>query len=167
MRPEDLGFLDDGVKNLLTLSGLPGMDIWQFSAGEMLEMIKEEPERVKNRAFYTGTHDNDTLVGWLMKEKRKTADGDADEDALLTECETEALSAIRTIYESPASLAMMQLQDVFLMGSEARMNVPGVPDGNWKWKAPGNSIEEAFPDAAERAAWLLELASGTGRNTSA
>lgn len=169
---EDLGFLDAGVKNLLKLSGLPGMDIWQFSAGEMMEACEKEPQKTANRAYYTGTHDNDTLVGWLASLKKagagdeedsgESADAEAAE-LLRTECETEALEIIRKIYESPAGLAMMQLQDVFLLGSDARMNVPGVAEGNWSWKVPGDSIEEAFDDAAQRADWLKALAAETGR----
>ena len=172
---EDLGFMDAGVKNLLKFSGLPGMDIWQFTAKQMLEMCEEEPEKAENRAFYTGTHDNETLMGWLAGLKKKAEEDSsqkaADEEGgrpgggelIRTECEAEALDAIRKIYESPAALAMMQLQDVFLLGNEARMNVPGIAEGNWSWKVEGDSIEDAYPDAAPRAAWLRELAEKTGR----
>ena len=167
---EDLGFLDDGVKNLLKLTGLPGMDIWQFTSEQMLKMSEEEPEKAENRAFYTGTHDNDTLMGWLMKTKTEKNKGSgenanetADTELLRTECETEALDVIKQVYESMAALAMIQLQDVFLLGSEARMNVPGIVEGNWNWKVDGDSIEDACPDAKARAAWLKELAVKTGR----
>ena len=168
---EDLGFLDAGVKNLLKLTGLPGMDIWQFSSDYMLKMSEEEPQKAENRAFYTGTHDNETLIGWLLKTKAADSEESgnhektepADEELLRTECETEALSMITKIYESKAALAMMQLQDVFLLGNEARMNVPGTVEGNWDWKVEGGSIEEVYPDAKARAAWLRELAESTGR----
>ena len=168
---EDLGFLDPGVKNLLKLSGLPGMDIWQFTAKKMLEMSEKEPEKAACRAFYTGTHDNDTLMGWLMKEKAEDAEKaespektePANEELLRTGCEKEALEIIGKIYKSPAALAMMQLQDVFLLDGDARMNVPGIAEGNWSWKADGDPIEDAYPDAKERAAWLRELAESTGR----
>ena len=168
---EDLGFLDAGVKNLLKLTGLPGMDIWQFTSDHMMKMNEEEPEKAENRAFYTGTHDNETLMGWLLKTKTAEPEESgkpektesADDELLRTECETEALNMIRKIYESKASLAMMQLQDVFLLGNEARMNVPGTVEGNWDWKVEGGSIEEVYPDAKARAAWLRELAESTGR----
>jgi 4-alpha-glucanotransferase len=75
----------------------------------------------------------------------------------------EALEIIEQIYESPAVLAMLQLQDVLMLGEEARMNVPGISEGNWTWKAAGSSIEEAFPDAVERAEWLSDLSQKTGR----
>ena len=167
---EDLGFLDAGVKNLLKLTGLPGMDIWQFTSKQMMEMSKEEPEKAENRAFYTGTHDNETLMGWLMRTKAEKAGESeesekkpADEELLRTECETEALDMIKKIYESKAALAILQLQDVFLLGNEARMNVPGIAEDNWDWKVEGDSIEDAYPDAKARAAWLRELAKSTGR----
>ncbi len=151
---EDLGHLDDGVKNLLKLSCLPGMDIWQFSAGQMKEMCEKEPEKAEYRAFYTGTHDNNTLVGYL-KEK-----------AVGEETEKEALAVISEIYESPAPLAMLQIQDVFLLGEEARMNVPGIAEGNWAWKMPGETAEEAFRGAEQRLEWFSALAERTGRKSS-
>lgn len=162
---EDLGYLDAGVKNLLKLSGLPGMDIWQFTAEEMTAMKEEE---ASYRAFYTGTHDNDTIAGYVKKKLQPEKEDDdtvSDEDAekLETETEIEALSIFKKIYESPAPLAILQLQDMFLLGSEARMNVPGVAEGNWKWKIPGKDIHEAFDDADERAAWFRELAEKTRR----
>ncbi len=175
---EDLGFLDDGVLSLIKLTGLPGMDIWQFTADEMMEM---EPEKAAHRAFYTGTHDNDTIMGFLLGDGQD-ADGDvrmpeadehydgalmaesqAEKDEKRTEAEIEALDIIRKIYESPAALAMVQLQDMFLLGSETRINVPGIAEGNWSWHTPGATVEESFEDTMERAAWFRELAEKTGR----
>ena len=163
---EDLGFLDAGVKNLLKLSGLPGMDIWQFTADQMKEMCEKEPQRAAHRAFYTGTHDNNTLVGFL-KEK---ASGENCEGSQQTESGSseagstaEALAVISSIYESPAALAMLQIQDVLMLGEEARMNVPGVPEGNWTWRMPGGTVEEAFIEADERLKWFRDLAERTGR----
>ena len=75
----------------------------------------------------------------------------------------EAMAVIRRIYESPAVLAMLQVQDVLMLGEEARMNVPGVPEGNWTWKMPGETVEEAFLEAADRLKWFRSLAERTGR----
>ena len=173
---EDLGFLDAGVKDLMKLSGLPGMDVWQFSSREMLEMCEREPERARKRVFYTGTHDNNTLIGWLDELKGNISPDPAAEDdpaygsgreeaeRIRKENEEDALQIIRTLYESPAAVVMLQLQDVFMLGGSARMNVPGVPEGNWTWKIPGESVREAFPDADRRAAWFRELAQRTGRS---
>jgi len=165
---EDLGFLDAGVKDLMKLSGLPGMDIWQFNAYEMMQLCEEEPEKAANRAFYTGTHDNNTLIGWLEDlQAPQMEDGDEEdperkeEDA--EELRRDAGEIIGRIYESPACLAMLQMQDVLMLGEDARMNVPGVADGNWKWKMDGPSVTEAYPYAKGVASWLKELAEKTGR----
>lgn len=163
---EDLGYLDDGVKCLLRLSGLPGMDIWQFTSHEMRALT---PEQARKRAFYTGTHDNDTLMGFVKgymnahQPDDKSEEGGVTNEASREEAAAEAESIIREIYNSEACLAMLQIQDVFLLGSEARMNVPGVPEGNWTWKIPGRSVWEAYPEADERAAWFSELSRDSGR----
>lgn len=151
---EDLGFLDAGVKNLLKLTGLPGMDIWQFTSDEMLAM---KPAEAARRAFYTGTHDNNTLIGFLKDQEK----GGEKNPAHL---EAEAKHIIEQIYESPAALAMVQLQDIFLLDEDARMNVPGVAEGNWGWKMPKDSVEESYPEADGRAVWFRELAEKTGRH---
>ena len=165
---EDLGFLDAGVKNLMKLSGLPGMDIWQFNAWDMMHLCEESPEKAANRAFYTGTHDNNTLIGWLEESRGPQMDDWGEEDPErkeedAEELRNEARQIISRIYESPACLAMMQVQDVLLLGEEARMNVPGVAEGNWNWKLDGPSVMEAYPYAKGAAAWLKELAEKTGR----
>ena len=59
-----------------------------------------------------------------------------------------------------------QIQDVLMLGEEARMNVPGVPEGNWKWKMLGDTVEEAFRGSADRLKWFRDLADRTGRNNS-
>ncbi|MBR2546726.1 MAG: 4-alpha-glucanotransferase [Eubacterium sp.] len=157
---EDLGQLDACVYDLLKLSGLPGMDVWQFSSFEMME----QPEEVaKQRAFYTGTHDNSTLAGFVMEHADEimgsSTAGHYDKSAV----EAAAKDIIRKIYESPAILAMMQLQDVFMLDDSARMNDPRVSEGNWEWRIPGSSIKASFPDAEARAAWLHDLAEKTNR----
>lgn len=142
---EDLGLLDAGVKNLLKLTGYPGMDIWQFSADEMQQASCEE---ASNRAYYTGTHDNQTLVGWLKSKYPDMTIGDIKE---------EARRAVEWIFKSSSKYAIVQLQDMFLLDDKARMNVPGFAEGNWKWKIPGSSIDDAFHDSNEVAEWYRNL----------
>lgn len=113
---EDLGQLDNGVANLLKLSGLPGMNVWQFSQYDMDNMSEE---MILTRAFYSGTHDNQTLLGWV----REQGGGPG-----------EALKVIRRLYESGSPWAIIQLQDLFMLDDSCRMNVPGVARGNWTWK---------------------------------
>ena len=143
------------------------MNVWQFNVWEMMNMPEEE---AKHRAFYSGTHDNDTLVGFFRKLEGKETNesteapvADEEESIVQDSAVKQAKDAIRKIYESPAALAMVQLQDVFMLGSEARMNIPGLPDGNWTWRIPGDSIKDAFPDSADNAAWFRSLAEETGR----
>ena len=142
---EDLGQLDSGVYNLLKLSGFPGMNVYQFSADEMMAMSDKEMSR---RVFYTGTHDNQTLLGWCR-------DSGMDEG--------DALAIIRKLYECDVPWVMLQIQDVFMLGDEARINVPGVAEGNWKWKIPGDSIKEGIRHADKIAAAFRKLAVETGR----
>ena len=129
-------------------------------------MCEKEPEKAEHRAFYTGTHDNNTLLGFL-KERAAAGQNNHWEHQENGTSEmgstVEALAVIRKIYESPAVLAMLQIQDVLMLGEEARMNVPGVPEGNWTWKMPGNTVEEAFRDSADRLKWFNALAERTGR----
>jgi 4-alpha-glucanotransferase len=153
---EDLGYLDAGSMNLLKLSGFPGMDIWQFSADEMMEMSEKEPEKAEHRAYYSGTHDNNTLIGYIC-EKRESGVRSG------VSPEVEALDIISRIYGSHSRLVMLQLQDVFMLGSEARMNVPGIAEGNWTWHLEGGTIWNVFPSAGKKAAWLHRLAAETGR----
>ena len=142
---EDLGTLDSSVYSLLRLTGLPGMNVWQFSADEIREMTEETIER---RILYTGTHDNRTLLGWCRDRGEDVGD---------------ALAVIRELYESRAPWVLLQLQDVFMMGDEARMNVPGEPEGNWTWRIEGDSIEDGVPHAREIAKAYRRLAEETGR----
>lgn len=144
---EDLGLLDAGVKNLIKLTGYPGMDIWQFSAEEMKNAI---PEYAANRAYYSGTHDNQTLLGWILSKNP---------DLSLEEAMEQACDAITWIFNSPAKYAIVQLQDMFLLDDSARMNVPGVAEGNWKWKIP----DSALSCSEEVATWYRELVISSNR----
>ena len=120
---EDLGLLDAGVLNLLKLTGFNGMDIWQFSADKIKNMSDEE---AKTRAFYTGTHDNHTLIGWLK---------DKNPEMSKEELESEAREIIDTLINTSSNMIVLQLQDVFMLDDDARMNTPGIALGNWKWRA--------------------------------
>ena len=77
--------------------------------------------------------------------------------------EGDALAIIRKLYECDVPWVMLQIQDVFMLGDEARINVPGVAEGNWKWKIPGDSIKEGIRHADKIAAAFRKLAVETGR----
>ena len=143
---EDLGVITPDVYELRDRLGLPGMVVlhWAFS-GE-----PDNPHRLSNHrrqsVVYTATHDTDTTVGWfrsLSDEERAETGLDAGEPHW---------GAISLAYSSPAQLAIVPLQDVLGLGSEARMNRPGEAEGNWAWR-----LEPGQPDTAT-AARLRELA---------
>ena len=142
---EDLGQLDNGVINLLTMTGLSGMNVWQFNSDEINNM----PSSIaKNRAFYTGTHDNQTLLGWLKDQYSETFN---DEKLL----KVKALDVMHTLLATDAHLVVLQLQDLLLLDDHARMNIPGEPDGNWKWNIEQEEGDESFADTVvQMSRWL-------------
>ncbi len=151
---EDLGVITEDVTALRKTLGLPGMRVLQF--GFDATDGDHTPHRLtKDIVVYTGTHDNDTTRGWFAsldaKAKARVL------DYLGGTAEEVSGSMIRAAYTSVADLAVAPLQDVLDLGSEARMNVPGVARGNWSWRAPSDAF------TPERAHRLRRLAEDTER----
>jgi 4-alpha-glucanotransferase len=128
---EDLGVITPEVDALRTRFGLPGMRILQFAFGGAREDRFLPHNYDKNTVVYTGTHDNDTTVGWFhtltpdeLHFFRRYVPGTKDA----------AWDLIQLAWASVANLALAPLQDVLSLATEARMNVPGVPSGNWRWR---------------------------------
>ncbi|MDQ1316157.1 MAG: 4-alpha-glucanotransferase [Pseudomonadota bacterium] len=130
---EDLGIITSDVTALRHQFGLPGMAVLQFAFDAHADN-PHKPENVQpDTVYYTGTHDNDTTLGWwqaLPDEARQqvmrqlgVAEPDAVPDAMLD-----------TVLQSRAALAILPMQDVMRLGSEARMNTPGTDNGNWTWR---------------------------------
>ncbi|MEY3958061.1 MAG: 4-alpha-glucanotransferase [Verrucomicrobiota bacterium] len=129
---EDLGMLSPGVEELRKEAGLPGMSVLQFGFGGAKAGNPHHPENVTaDRVAYTGTHDNDTLLGWLGAASEE-------ETSALRKAfvgETPSVSRlIHSVLDSPAVAAFLPVQDLLGLGSAARFNSPGRPDGNWKWR---------------------------------
>ena len=123
MVAEDLGTLDDSVYVLLRHTGLSGMNVWQFSAHELPHM---EPEVLAHRVLFSGTHDNQTLRGFLEEQGiEKTP------QAVLTE-----------LLAMPAAAVILPVQDVLGLDDAARINVPGVAEGNWTWRMTKEQLSE-------------------------
>jgi 4-alpha-glucanotransferase len=163
---EDLGLITPDVDELRDALGFPGMRILQFAfGGEQPEA--HQPERYPvNSVVYTGTHDNDTTVGWYTSEPGKDSTCTAEQLAAERHRVRTALSCegaeinwdlIALALRTPANTAIVPLQDVLGLGSEARMNVPGRPWGNWQWRF---RWEQLRPEAEER---LENLTRATGR----
>ncbi len=151
---EDLGDIQDDVRQLLKDLGIPGMKVLQFAFAE--DDSEHLPHRHdRNAVVYTGTHDNDTARGWF--EAAKPEERERVRDYLGSEGDGIAWDFIRAAYTSVAERAIVPMQDVLGLGSEARMNTPAEPAGNWSWRAAEGDFRAA--DAAR----LKRLAVLTGR----
>ncbi len=135
---EDLGFLTDSVRKLLEDTGFPGMKVLEFAFDSRDDGSDYLPHCYPPHCVvYTGTHDNDTIQGWMAIAPRKDV-AYAKEYLRLTSREGYHWGMMRAAWASPAALAVMQAQDLLGLGSEARMNVPSTLGENWKWRAlPG------------------------------
>lgn len=129
---EDLGDLTPGVKQLLTETGLPGMAILQFAFGGDASSSYLPHNHKQNLVVYPGSHDNDTSLGWYTHAPEKVKDHVR--RYLRVTGNESAWDLIRAALESTAGLAIIQMQDLLSLSSEARMNLPGKPDGNWSWR---------------------------------
>jgi len=159
---ENLGVITPEVEALRHEFGLPGMAILQFAFGNDPQAPTFKPHNyVHNLVAYTGTHDNDTVVGWWtssgVHDSTRTAEDVVKEHAyarayLGFQDEPIHWVLIRGIMASVANTAIVPMQDTLGLGSEARMNLPGMPSGYWRWRMK--------PAAAgkEIAARLKELA---------
>lgn len=130
---EDLGLLDDDVRALLRDSGLPGMKVLQFAFSTDEESDYLPHNFIPRCVGYIGTHDNDTVQGWM-------ATGPADQIAHaraylnIQNTENAHWDFIRGLYSTCGELVMVQMQDVLGLSGDARMNKPGIPEGNWGWR---------------------------------
>ena len=150
---EDLGYLTPEVRQLLADSGLPGMKILQF-AFDSREAANYLPHTYpRNCVCYAGTHDNSTLMGW--KNDAAPADIAAAREYLgLNEEEGFHWGILRGGQSSVADLFVAQMQDYLGLGSEARMNTPGILGGNWQWRMLPGQITE---DLTKRIARMTSL----------
>ena len=137
---EDLGILTDAVHDLRNESGLPGMKVLEFAfSGPDNAYL---PHHYQPHCIcYTGTHDNDTAVGWYThatEEEKEFAKAYLGVD----DAESARLALLRCGQGSVAELFVAQMQDYLALGSEARINVPGIGGGNWRWRMlPGAATE--------------------------
>ena len=132
---EDLGFLTDSVRNLLRESGYPGMKVLEFAFDSRDSNNNDYLPHMYpvNCIAYAGTHDNDTIMGWM-----KTADKEDVKYAkeyLVMGKEEPYWDMIRALWSSVAGTTIIQAQDLLGLGSESRMNIPSTLGGNWSWRA--------------------------------
>ncbi|MEO8593227.1 MAG: 4-alpha-glucanotransferase [Candidatus Solibacter sp.] len=159
---ENLGVITPEVEAIRHELGYPGMSILQFAFGKDPQGPSFRPHNYpRELVAYTGTHDNDTTLGWWTSEAgadstRTTADIAAERDFAKRYLRTDGREMnwvfIQAIIASVADTVLVPLQDVLGVGSEARMNLPARPDGNWQWRVRPESLR------AEDAARLCGLA---------
>lgn len=142
---EDLGVITEEVEHLRDHFALPGMRVLPFEWGEDFHPERSDSGRhPENRVFYTGTHDNDTILGWFASL------GGADSEVgrrILAHLGSDGMAPhwdfIRYALATNARLVVVPVQDVLGLGSEARMNTPGLADGNWGWRLLPGQFGEA------------------------
>jgi len=159
---ENLGVITPEVEAIRTGFGFPGMAILQFAFGKDPQAPDFKPHNYpRERVAYTGTHDNDTTAGWWSSsgagDSTRTAQDVLEERAFTRRylaCDGREIhwTFIRALMASVANTVLFPLQDVLGLGSEARMNTPAVPSGNWRWRY---RTEMLTPAIAER---LKEMA---------
>jgi 4-alpha-glucanotransferase len=134
---EDLGLLSPGVHALRAAARLPGMAVLQFGFPRTEDNPHHPATITPDRVVYTGTHDNDTTAGWfagLAPEVAREARASLGEGDI-------APAAWRVALASPAIAAFAPAQDLLGLGSEARLNTPGVAQGNWTWRMTAGQLE--------------------------
>lgn len=152
---EDLGIITMEVNILKQMFGFPGVKVVQFTPPK--ELLSETDT---NYVYYTGTHDNNTLLGWY-ENKYKLEDGP--DCSVLTKQEIsqkvrqDCSQLIEEVYLSQANWVILPMQDILGLGDEARMNLPGTVRGNWKWQMDKNYNQE------EIRVWLYSQAENAKR----
>jgi 4-alpha-glucanotransferase len=140
---EDLGIITDAVRALRDEFGLPGMAVLQFAFDGSPDNPHLPEYHLRNSVVYTGTHDNDTTVGWYASLEPRLRDVVHDKLGLGPAPPVpEAL--IDVAYASNASLAIVPMQDLLARDSGARMNTPGTVVGNWRWRFAWDDVPDTL-----------------------
>ncbi|MGL4687758.1 MAG: 4-alpha-glucanotransferase [Fusobacteriaceae bacterium] len=152
---EDLGFLTSEVRQLLSESGYPGMKVLLFAFDSKEESDYLPHKYSENSVAYTGTHDNETVVGWYenvkKSDKRKC-------DKYLGELDTVVSDEINwkfieAVWSTKSVMALTQIQDLLGLDNSARMNIPSTSSKNWKWRLKENDLTS---ELAERLKEITE-----------
>ncbi len=154
---EDLGVITDAVEQLRVSLGFPGMKVLQFAFGFGDRNVYLPHHHTIDSVVYSGTHDNDTSVGWYANTEDSVRDHLR--RYLSVDGNDVAWDLIRCAMQSVAETAVVPAQDILSLGSEARMNLPGSAGGNWGWRVQPGALGNAH---AARLRNLIELYGRTG-----
>ena len=157
---EDLGVIDQPVRDLLAATGMPGMQVLQFAFGGDPDDLHLPHHHAPHSVVYTGTHDNDTTLGWWIG-----ADEGCRHHARLylgIDGHDAVWDLIRASLASVAHTAIMPVQDVLGLDSRGRMNTPAVPAGNWSWRLQDGDLGDHHASRLRRLAALYGRVSQGG-----
>ena len=157
---EDLGVITKEVDDLRVDFNLPGMRVLQFGFADRGGHLYLPHQFVPNCVVYTGTHDNNTTLGWWRNNATPVEKTNLQTYLHPLTCDEDVVWAmIKAAEASVAEVCIVPMQDVLHLGSEARMNTPALPDGNWSWRyAP----EQLHPDLSAQLAALMEMTDRDG-----
>lgn len=157
---EDLGLITPEVDELREHFGMPGMRILQFGFSDRGSHIYLPHRFVPNTVVYTGTHDNNTTLGWWRDDATETERRNLQLYLQAIDHDGDVVWAmIRAAARSVANLCIFPLQDILHLGSEARMNTPSAGEGNWAWRYNSDALH---PDFATQLAALMEMSDRDG-----
>jgi 4-alpha-glucanotransferase len=153
---EDLGVITPEVEKLRDTLGFPGMKILQFAFGGDAGNFYLPHNHTPNSVVYTGTHDNDTTIGWYENSpenvKRHVRDYLGLDETHM------AHKLIRTAYNSVCDTAIIPIQDLLELDSQSRMNTPSVAQGNWQWRMCWENLSQ------DLRTFIRDLSILSGRN---
>jgi 4-alpha-glucanotransferase len=150
---EDLGIITDEVRALRDRFGLPGMLVLQFGFDGSADNPHAPENHVENAVVYTGTHDNDTTLGWYRSLDDATR-GRVQDRLAQSGCDEPVMpdGMIEAAYASPSRLAVFPMQDLLGLGTQARMNTPGTVRGNWQWQFAWDDVSSELASLCRRRA---------------
>ena len=153
---EDLGFMTDEVRKMLKKCGFPGMKVVQFGFDGSEDNSYLPENYTENCIVYTGTHDNDTILGWTetgseneVKNAMKYLKVEGKEEV--------GPAMMKVALESKAFVCILTMQDLIGLGHEGRMNTPSTVGDNWKWRATEKQITKKIAE------WLKKASADAGR----
>lgn len=152
---EDLGEITPDVIKLKNATGCPGLSVLQFAFGGGSDNFYLPHNVNSNTVIYTGTHDNDTSLGWYQTADERTKDHFR--RYIQVSGDDACWDLIRTAYSSNAAICIIPVQDILNLDSRSRMNTPGVASGNWAWRMNNDQIFRFTQDNAEYLRYLAGL----------
>jgi 4-alpha-glucanotransferase len=152
---EDLGIITPAVKQLMQETGFPGMAVLHFAFGDSNDNAYLPHNHISNQVVYTGTHDNNTSIGWFNKLDASTKAHV--QKYLGISGEHIGWDLLRSAFRSVANLAIIPLQDLMSLDERGRFNNPGTQHGNWDWRYTHNDLEKLKTESQDYLKEILDL----------